>query len=88
MRIKEGFKLRTLCGEYIVVGEGINVVDFNKMLTLNDSAAWLWEQVQGRDFTSEDLVSLLTDKYDVSQERASADVDKLLQTWQQEGIVI
>ena len=88
MRIKEGFKLRTLCGEHIVVGEGINVVDFNKMLTLNDSAAWLWEQVQGRDFTSEDLVSLLTDKYDVSQERASADVDKLLQTWQQEGIVI
>ena len=64
------------------------MVDFNKMLTLNDSAAWLWEQVQGRDFTSEDLVSLLTDKYDVSQERASADVDKLLQTWQQEGIVI
>ncbi len=88
MRIKEGFKLRTLCGEHIVVGEGINVVDFNKMLTLNDSAAWLWEQVQGRDFTSEDLVSLLTDKYDVSQERASADVDKLLLTWQQEGIVI
>ena len=88
MRIKEGFKLRTLCGEHIVVGEGLNVVDFNKMLTLNDSATWLWEQVQGRDFTPADLVSLLLDKYDVSEQQASADVEKLLQVWQQEGIVI
>ena len=88
MKIKEGFKLRTLCGEHIVVGEGINVVDFNKMLTLNDSAAWLWEQVQGRDFTSADLVGLLMEKYEVEEQRAAEDVDKLLQTWQQEGIVI
>ena len=88
MKIKEGFKLRTLCGEHIVVGEGINVVDFNKMLTLNDSAAWLWEQVQGRDFTSADLVALLMEKYEVEEQRAAEDVDKLLQTWQQEGIVI
>jgi len=86
MRIKDGFTLRTICGEHVVVGEGLAMVNFNKLLSLNASAAYLWEQVQGRDFTEEDLVALLTDKYEVSADQARQDVDKLLQTWKQEGV--
>ena len=87
MKIKEGFKLRTLCGEHIVVGEGLAMVNFNKMIVLNDSAAWLWEQVEGREFTAEELAGLLTEQYDVSVETTRADVDKMIETWKQEGIV-
>ena len=47
MKIKEGFILRKICGEYVVVGEGLAQVNFNKMLSLNASAAYLWEQFQG-----------------------------------------
>ena len=36
MKIKEGFILRSICGEYIVVGEGLAQVNFNKMLSLNE----------------------------------------------------
>lgn len=87
MRIKEGFTLRTICGEHVVIGEGLAQVNFNKMLSLNGSAAYLWEQVKGKDFTVEDLVTLLTDKYEVSEDQARQDTTKLLQVWQEQGVI-
>ncbi len=87
MKIKEGFILRSICGEFIVVGEGLAQVNFNKMLSLNESAAYLWKEVEGKEFTPEDLVQLLLDKYDVSREQATADVEKLTATWVKEGVV-
>jgi len=86
MKIKEGFILRQICGEYVVVGEGLAQVNFNKMLSLNESAAYLWQEVSGKEFTKEDLVKLLLDKYDVSEERAAADVDKLIAIWLEQGV--
>lgn len=86
MKIKEGFILRQICGEYVVVGEGLAQVNFNKMLSLNESAAYLWQEVSGKEFTKEDLVKLLLDKYDVSEERAAADVDKLMAIWLEQGV--
>ena len=35
MKIKEGFKLRTIVGEHIVTGEGLSQVNFNKIISLN-----------------------------------------------------
>ena len=87
MKIKEGFTLRPLCGEHIVVGEGLSQVNFNKMLSMNDSAAYLWKQVQGKEFSLEDLVTLLTDRYDVSAERAMEDVKQMIAIWQEHGIL-
>ena len=86
MRLKEGFTLRTICGEHVVIGEGLAQVNFNKMLSLNATAAYLWEQVQGKDFTVEDLVTLLTDKYEVSAGQARQDALKLVQVWQEQGV--
>lgn len=86
MRLKDGFTLRTICGEHVVIGEGLAQVNFNKMLSLNATAAYLWEQVQGKDFTVEDLVTLLTDKYEVSADQARQDALKLVQVWQEQGV--
>ena len=87
MIIKEGFTLRSICGQHVVVGEGLSQVNFNKMLSLNESAAYLWDAVRGRDFSHEDMVSLLTEKYEVSRERAAEDVEKLLANWQELGVI-
>ena len=86
MKIKDGFTLRQICGEYIVVGEGLAQVNFNKLLTLNETAAFLWKEIAGKEFSKEDLVNLLLDNYEVSAEVASKDVDKLLETWIKEGV--
>lgn len=87
MKIKDGFILRTICGEHVVVGEGLAQVNFNKMLSLNSSAAYLWESVSGREFTVEDLTSLLTEKYDVSADKAAEDAAKVAEIWIREGVV-
>ncbi len=87
MKIKDGFTLRTMLGENIVVGEGLAQVNFNKLITLNETAAFLWKEVTGKSFSNEDLVQLLLDNYEVEEERASEDVDKLIATWIKEGVV-
>lgn len=87
MKIKDGFTLRQLCGEYVVIGEGLSQVNFNKILSMNESAGYLWTEVQGKDFTLEDLVALLTDRYEVSAEQAMEDVKKMVAVWQEHGVL-
>ena len=79
--------LRTLCGEHIVTGEGLARVDFSRVVSLNATAAYLWEQVEGKDFTPDDLVALLTARYDVNEARAREDVDKMLASWREAGLI-
>lgn len=87
MKIKKGFVLRQLLGEYVVTGEGLERVNFNKIISLNATAAYLWEQVQDKDFTVEDLANLLTDKYEVSAETALEDSGKLADSWKEAGLI-
>ena len=87
MKLLDGFRLRPLAGEYIVMGETPERIDFSRVVSLNATAAYLWEQIQGRDFTPEDLVSLLTAKYDVDPAQARVDVDNLLDRWRQAALV-
>lgn len=88
MKRKEGFVLRTVCGERVIVGEGLGAIDFGKLVSLNETAAWIWEQAgQQGDFTVESLVSALCDAYEVEPARAQADVEALLKQWKELGIV-
>ena len=52
MHLKEGFVLRELADVYIVVGEG-DTVDFQRVISLNASAAYLWKSVEGREFDAD-----------------------------------
>lgn len=87
MKIKKGFVLRQLLGEYVVTGEGLERVNFNKIISLNATAAYLWEQVQDKDFTVEDLAGLLTEKYEVSAETALKDSRTLADSWKDAGLI-
>ncbi|MBP5235233.1 MAG: PqqD family protein [Bacteroidales bacterium] len=86
MKLKEGFVLRPLGTEYIVLGEGLAQVDFNKMVTLNETAAYLWKEVEGKEFTAETLKNLLLDRFDVSEEIAAKDAEAIAAKWKEAGI--
>ena len=88
MRQKEGFVLRDVCGEKVIVGEGLDTVDFGKLISLNDSAALLWERA-GRlgDFTVQDLADALTEEYEVDAETALADAGHIAGDWLRIGII-
>ena len=87
MRIKEGFVLRTICGQSVVSGEGSANVNFSKLVSLNDSAAYLFKAVGDGDFTAETLADLLLDEYDVDRETALKDAETLCAQWKEIGIV-
>ena len=88
MRIKQGFVLREVCGENVIVGEGLGAVNFGKLLALNESAAWLWKQAQEMgDFTVEALAERLCEEYDVTPDEARTDVAAIIAEWQNAGVV-
>ena len=88
MKVKTGFVLREVCGEKVIVGEGLGAVDFGKLISLNETAAWLWkEALQQGDFTAETLADRLCEEYDVTPEVAHRDVADIVSKWQEVGIV-
>lgn len=87
MKIKKGFVLRQLLGEYVITGEGLERVNFNKIINLNATAAYLWESVQDKEFTAETLADLLMDSYEVDKETALKDSQTLIQSWTEAGLV-
>jgi len=87
MKIKEGFVLRSMLGEHIVTGEGSAQVNFNKIVSLNETAVYLWNAVEGKDFTVEDLTKLLLDEYEVDEATAAKDAEALAKKWVEVGLV-
>ncbi len=87
MKAKKGFNLRTICGEHIIVAEGIQNIDFSHIISMNESSAYLWENIQKRDnFTEEDLRDLLTQEYEVDEETALRDAREVARQWKEAGI--
>ena len=86
MKIKEGFVLRQMCGENIVAGEGLQHINFNKLLSLNESAAYLWKELVGKEFTQEEMAELLIARYGIDKQLAMTDSGKLMNVWVDAGV--
>ena len=86
MRIKEGFVLRTICGQHVVSGEGSANVNFSKLVSLNESAAYLFKKVGNDEFTPDTLADLLLEEYEVDRETALKDAEILCAQWKEIGI--
>ena len=88
MKIKKGFVLREVCGERVIMGEGLGAINFGKLLALNETAAWLWKQAQEMsDFTIETLAERLCEEYEVTADEAKADVAEIIADWQKVDVV-
>lgn len=87
MKIREDLVLRHIGEEYMIVDPGQDMVDMTKVFTLNHTAAWLWEQIAGKEFTVETLVELLKVEYDLSQEQAQKDINSFLEVFKKNGLL-
>lgn len=86
MKIKEGFVLRTICGQNVISGEGSANVNYSSLISLNETAAFLFKELQGKEFTEENAVDLLLDQYEVDRETAEKDVKALFAKWVEIGL--
>ena len=87
MKKKKGFELRDVCGEHVIMAYGMENMDFSKIISLNDTAAFLWQGVGEGDFTAEVMADLLCGEYEVEHDRALADSQAILAQWSQEGLL-
>ena len=77
MKISDNFVLRQVAGTWIVLPVAEKTVNFNGMLTLNETGIMLWHLLE-KGSTREALAEALTDEYDVTYAEALADVDEYI----------
>ena len=86
MKMKDGFLLREVGGRTVVVPVGAQTVDFHGILTLNETGAFLWRALQ-QPATAETLTAALLDEYEVTAEKAAADVERFLAALREKGLL-
>ena len=74
--------MREIAGEYILIPVGAAALEFQGIMTLNESGLFLWRMLQ-EECTEEKLVLALTEEYEVDIPTAQADVKKFLFQLQQ-----
>lgn len=87
MKLREDLVLRHIGDDHVIVDPEQDMVDMSKVFTLNDSAAWLWDELIGQDFTIVTIVKLLKEQYDVSDEQAEKDAQKLIEVFRENGLL-
>jgi hypothetical protein len=73
MKIRQQYKVRNIAGENVVILQGRYGADLTRIITLNESALLLWNEVAGRNFSVADLVAILQKNYDVNAAIAQRD---------------
>lgn len=87
MKVKEGYVLKKVLDDYVAVPFGKAAVDFDGMITMNGTGAFLWEQLQ-QEVTEKDLTKALLEKYEVTEEHAAASVRDFLKKLEKEGFLV
>ncbi|WON96182.1 PqqD family protein [Sphingobacterium sp. Lzh-3] len=87
MKLRSDLVLRTIGADHLIVDPSQDMVDLSTVYTLNSSAAWLWEQLKGKEFNNDTIVDLLCENYDVDIEQAKSDAEILLQDFQKQGLL-
>ena len=88
MKIDSKVKVRDIAGEKVVIMQGRLGADLTRIIQLNGSSVWLLEQLTNRDFEVADVVELLTSRYDVDEQTATADAAKWVEQLRQHKMVI
>lgn len=85
MKIKEGFILHKIADSYHVIAVGKAVKNFNGIINLNQTGAFLWEKLS-IGATEEELVNFLISEYGIDEETATSDVSKFTKGLKEAGL--
>lgn len=86
MKIKNGFVVRSIAGESVVVALGEASKNFNGIIKLNDTGRFIWDRLSdGAEFS--ELVSAILSEYEIDEATAEADVKAFVETLEGAGII-
>ena len=88
MKIKEKLKIREIAGEKIVILERDQQVEFTRVMVLNKTSEWLWNQLCGKEFEAEQVAGLLRSKYNIDESVALSDSLKWIETLKNNDAIV
>lgn len=86
MKVNSDFILKKIAGDYMVIPVGNNLVDFNAVITLNETGAFLWDKLQS-ETTLDALCLAMCSKFNIDKDTAKADIDEFLNKLSSVGIL-
>ncbi|MGF0032426.1 PqqD family protein [Bariatricus sp. SGI.154] len=86
MKIVKEFILREIAGEYVLVPTGATTQEFNGLITLSETAKFIWEHMEEAD-SLEEMIQLLLDNYEIDEETAKRDAIEFISQLLNAGFV-
>jgi hypothetical protein len=87
MKIKEQFKVREMAGEHVVIMQGSSFSDLTRIISLNESALYLWNALEGKTFDAVVVANLLAEHYGIDDEIALRDAQRWLDKLDECGLL-
>ena len=87
MKLKNGFEIRTVCGDTLAIYAGENTVELQQAILLNETAEYIFRLLLEETSKSE-LVLALLEKYDISKQQAQNDVEKFVSILSAKGYLV
>lgn len=86
MRAKDGFVMRTVVDENIIMPTDENINNFEGAVVLNNVSALVWSKLQ-QPVTKEELLEAVLNEFEVSYETAEKDLKMLLERFREYGLI-
>lgn len=87
MKIGREYKIREIAGEHVVIAQGRYGADMTRVISLNDSAVYLWNALCEGEFTVLDAARLLMERYEVDEATAARDAAAWIARLEECGVV-
>lgn len=82
------YSIQSIAGEHFIFMKNENQVDMTRVISLSNTAAWLWTQLEKKNFTLNDAVELLTGNYEVGEEIAFFDTKRWLEQLKKNDLLL
>ena len=87
MKFKEGYKVRSMAGENVVIMHGAMGSDMTRIISLNDSSLLLWNELQGKEFEVADIAAVLVETYGINTDTAERDAKAWVEKLAECGLI-
>lgn len=84
MRIKNGYLVREIAGNHIVVPIGERAIEFKGIMTLNEVGSLIWRSLE-KNMSKDEILKLILDEYEIDEATANSDLEEFLETIRESG---
>lgn len=87
MKLNPSLQLRRIGSKWMIVKAVDGEVNMTDVISLNETAAQLWERFLGWEFTEDEMAEWICGEYDVELSVVKNDVHNLLKRWKEYGML-